>query len=509
MAQQKFDPRRVEIPAREPVTRSYLHWDVHRVRAAVTLAEAGSMALFGRLADDMREDDRVAAALGTRVGGLLGLNLSFAPADESSRASEVAQALAEDWPAIAESLYELVLLGLWCGAVPVALRWLEHNGRWVPVLDPWSPQWLVWSDADGTWTLQLPGRRLELQGGVWWLWSPGGKRPWRGAVARSCIVPWLAKVYAVQDWARYNEVHGTPTRVGTAPAGAPDEQRDRLARDLQELGAVTSLVLPEGWSMELLEAQASTWESFRAQIEWADRALAVAILGQHLTTEVRGASLAAARVHDQVRADLIAADASRLSEGLRSGVLRWWAEANWGAPDLAPWPTWDTTHPDEGRARAQRLFDLGRAVMVWSQAGVPLDVDALAEQEGVPLARRQAPVQAHRTVRLASGDRPSRARGFITGQLYADQLGERTARLAADVLDRDLAAVQRAVQGARDYDDLRQRLLAVFGQMDPTELAEIVERALLLGDLAGRWAVWHDAPEAREQTGGTTEGSGS
>ena len=496
----RFDPKRT-TSFQEPLARSYVEWDVQRARAAVVLADSGILHQAALLAETMRADDRVGASLTTRVAGLLGLPLAFSPVDDSPRAAEVADALAEDWPLIAQGLTEVAIWGVWFGVALVRLDWRQKD-RMVPVLDPWSPGWLVL--RDGRWIIRLPDRELEPQPGLWWVWAQGGaKWPWRGGAWRRCLVPWLAKTYAVQDWARYNEVHGSPVRVGTAPQGSSAEERERFARDLQELGAVTSLVLPEGWEMSLLQADASGWETFQAQVEWADRAIAVAILGQHLTTEVKGASLAAARVHDLVRADLIQADAEALSSGLRDGVLRWWAEVNFGDASLAPYPIWDTTHPDEGRARAQRLAELGRAVLMWAQAGVPLDVAAIAEAEGVPLKSPAAPVRA-RQVRLASGDAPERARGFVAGQMYADTVADRAAEQASDLIDADLRAVLRAVQQATDYEDLRQRLLSVFADMDPIALAELAERAMLMADLAGRWAVREDAPEVAG--GGSSEG---
>lgn len=489
----------------EPLARTYVEWDVARARAAIVLADGGLLMQAARLADSMRQDDRVGAALATRVGGVLGLPLSFSPADDSARASEVAEALAEDWDVISANLQEVATWGVFLGLSLSRLQWGEHNGRLVPALDVWFPGWLSWNEQSGRWTIRLQDRAIDPQPGLWWLWTPGGKWPWRGGAWRRCVIPWLAKMYAIQDWARYNEVHGAPTRIGSAPAGSSAEERERFARDLQELGSVTSLVLPEGWEMQLLEAEGGNWETFLQQVEWADKAIAVAILGQHLTTEVKGASLAAARVHDMVRSDLIQADVEALSNGLRAGVIRWWAELNFGSPDLAPYPVWDASHPDEGRARAQRLAELGRAALMWSQAGAPLDVAALAEQEGVPLAQATpaAPVQASR-VRLASGDNPSRAKGFVAGQVYVDRLADRAAEQATELLDQDLQAVLRAVQSATDYEDLRQRLLAVFAELDPLALAELTERALLMADLAGRWAVLKDAPEV---SGGESSGS--
>jgi len=471
----------------EPQVRTILEWKPADLRSALALSEAGNLQLVSDLGAAIMRDDRVGAALGVRVLGMLSLPLSFTPADDSDRAQRVASALSEDWGLISQGLPQVLSWSIMLGVGLAVVEWVEGPRR-TPKLHPWSPRWLRWSE--GQWWLELPdeGKR-SAKPPDWLIAMPYGEHaPWRHGAWQRCAIPWLVKAYAVQDWARYSEVHGTPARIGRKPPGASREEADRFARDLQQLGTNTSIVLPEGWNLELLEAKAATHETFQQQIEWADKALTIALLGQHLTTEVKGASLAAARVHEEVRADILRADAEATGRMLRNTLLAWWAEANFGDATLAPWPVWDTALPGEAKERAQQLFELGRAVMMWSQAGAPLDVVAIAEREGVPLLQQQqAPVPARRVMRSPGG-----ASGFVAGQVYADQLTENASRQAMAVFHQHLRDITEAVNTAQDYEDLRRRLLALFGQMDPTVLAEIVERSLILAELAGHWAVWKD-----------------
>ena len=97
--------------------------------------------------------------------------------------------------------------------------------------------------------------------------------------------------------------------------------------------------------MELLEAEAKTWEMFPKQIETANAELSILLVGQNLTSEVQGGSFAAAKIHQNVRDDLVRFDAEALATTLREQVLSWWAEFNFGDARLAPWPNWDTKPP--------------------------------------------------------------------------------------------------------------------------------------------------------------------
>jgi phage gp29-like protein len=65
------------------------------------------------------------------------------------------------------------------------------------------------------------------------------------------------------------------------------------------------------------------------------------------------------------------------------------------------------------------------------------------------------------------------------------------------LLRKHLDAVLQAVEEAGDYEALRQRLLALLPEADPTELAGLMEAALLLSELAGRYAVVQDVAGQR------------
>jgi hypothetical protein len=83
------------------------------------------------------------------------------------------------------------------------------------------------------------------------------------------------------------------------------------------------------------------------------------------------------------------------------------------------------------------------------------------------------------------------------GQLFVDEVGDRALAEGSAALEPDLQALLTDVQAASDYEDLRLRLLARHGAMNRKDLAKLVERAILLAELGGRFAVRKEAADGR------------
>lgn len=491
-------------------------WSPGAVRLALTQLQRGDFSTAGALADAVLGDDRVQAVLGTRVNGLLGLPLEFEAVDESDRAIELANVLEEDWWAFAPepTLREWLSYALLVGACAAELVWDVTGQRALPRLKVWHPSTLRRSDA-GQWSVRLAnGKDLPITpgDGKWALLAPyGERRAGTHALVRALALPWLSKNFAVSDWNRYSEVHGNPTKVGRHPGGATKEEKDAFLSDMRAMASSAAVVVPDGWNVELLEAKVGSGEVFAKLIEWANKAMSVAVLGQNLTTDVEGGSHAAAQVHENVRQDLIDSDAETLSTTAREQVLVWWAEFNFAARDLAPWPDWDSSPPaDEAQTaaawstRAQALQTLATV-----QAQVPLPIDwkqvagelrvPLRDGADVPEGPATLPVEEEdgenervASVRLASGDEPGSAMGFVRGQLVADDLADVTAGRGSEAVRPAIERVTELVMNASSYEELRRLLLSEYARLDVDELAQLTESAVTLAILAGRWAVRED-----------------
>jgi hypothetical protein len=383
-----------DAATREPSTRSFLgDWTVDRLRSAEAQADYGSLRLAGEVCEALLTDDRVKGVLGARTRGLAGLPLTFEEGRglrrRRARALRALEAEEDFWAAFPEeSLVQLLTWGALLGVGLARLVPTERpSGRVVPRLEVRDPRWLRFDPYTREWWLTVDGGAEVLVtpgDGTWLLYTPeGSNRPWAHGAWRACSRWWLSKHYAREDFAHASEVFGQPIRVGTAPEGTTAEKRKELARDLQRLGRNTSLALPPGYDLKLVEATGRTHEMFDRQIELANVALAIVLVGQNLSTEVQGGSFAAASVHASVRGDIIRADGETLSTCLHDQALTWWAEWNFGDAQLAPWPAWATDPPEDRAAKLDGLTKFAQAAGPLDTAGV--DVRALAEELGYPL----------------------------------------------------------------------------------------------------------------------------
>ena len=90
---------------------------------------------------------------------------------------------------------------------------------------------------------------------------------------------------------------------------------------------------------------------------------------------------------------------------------------------------------------------LRQSVATFAQAGANVDLDALLEEYGLPVRR----VEGLRRVRLASGDSPQEAPGFVQGQLYADALADRLLERLPDPLE----GLEEELARAGSYEEVR------------------------------------------------------
>ncbi len=480
----------IKVSYTEPRAIAFQDWSPASLRTAKLQAEGGYLRLAADLVDAALGDDRVGGAISQRVRGLLGLPFGLEAAEDGQPYRDAVAGLEPEWWRLfpEDALAELVTYGVLLGVGLGEIVWESSGGELRPHLKPWDPRWLRYDFSERAWKLQTESGEITVRpgDGKWVFYAPYGlRRPWKFGLWRAVGLWWLLKKYSVADWARYSEVHGSPIRTGVAPDGAGDDDRATLAADLADLGRDTSLVLPPNYDLKLVEATARTWETFKAQIEMANAGIAVAILGQNLTSEVKGGSLAAARVHESVRGDIIRADAETLSTALREQVLVYWAEYNLGRRELAPWPKWQTEAPSDAQIEEWHArYGVVNKGQIRERLGLPPGEDA----DELP---REQTTSASLAM-LASGAAGAEAPGFVQGQLYADAVADRAVRRSAEVEWKAFEPVMQELERARSYDEVRAVLMRHFREASPEEIATLAERALLLSGLGGRYAVVRD-----------------
>lgn len=467
-----------------------------------------------------------------------------------NRAVRALEAGEDWWAMMPESDSAQVLgWGQLLGICPAELRWhdddgkpLVSDGRNVPVLRFRHPRNLRYDASLRQWFIAVrDGQEVPFTpgDGTWFVYAPYGmQRPWIHGAWRGLSRWWLLKQYAIADWGEHGERGASLFVESSLEADSTRELRKQLASDLAQMAAQGVCVLPPGFQAKLLEISANTTAIYQAQTDASDMAAAIRLLGHNLTSKVEGGSFAAAETGDGIRLDLRKFDAETWSTAAHDQALVHWSRINFGDAGLAPWPIYPVEPKADRKAIAEELDILSRALVQLDAAPAYIDKRAILEERNVPLLAGvdisapkppavppaappppdapasgevedpEAEVEddaadpedagkddAEETTRGASGAigargvrlaAPSARQAVIDGMMWSDAVAQAAAAQGHADLLAHVRQVERAIEQATDFDDLKSRLLATLeGEGDG--LRQALYRAMLLGE--GRGAV--------------------
>lgn len=387
----------------EPPVQAFSTWDsVQAIQSALAELENGQFRTAALLCEGMGRDDRITGTVDARVNGVLSLPLDFDPGIENN---EKAQAVAEELKAYWTEMFPestLAMLLKWgrlIGAAPGELVWETRDTpkgkRWIPKLKVWHPQFLYWDWAQRDFVLitQNDGAiPIGSAPGQWLLYCPKGRYlAWMNGLVRALAIIFLVRWWTIRDWARHSEKFGLCIVKAIVPKGADGQVKETFFESVAALGSENTIKIEVGnkdeasFGAELLEPEKTATEVFAGLIQQCDSSIAILLLGQNLTTEVKGGSLAASKVHDRVRGDFLRSDAVTLSTQLRDQVLKPYALFNHGDADLAPYPAWKTDPPEDAKDTSQAALTASQALTGLLAAKAPVNEREFLERFSIPL----------------------------------------------------------------------------------------------------------------------------
>lgn len=148
--------------------------------------------------------------------------------------------------------------------------------------------------------------------------------PIRGGLLRVTSMAYLAKNLALKDWMIFAELFGMPVRVAQYEPSASAEEKREMLDMLDSLGSNAAGIFSRAVDLKFLEANRGTpGPPYGNLIDFLNREMSKAWLGQTLTTETTGVSgsFAASIVHEEVRKDLQADDIRKEGRTLRRDLL--------------------------------------------------------------------------------------------------------------------------------------------------------------------------------------------
>ena len=380
--------------------------NVSQLREIMREHEMGHFLSSSVFWEECLTDPRIGAVIDTRIGGLLSADLHFQPAyDHARKAKKLADMLGghdqtEDdglWIRMMDpdAAYELLKWKIGLGVAYGPITWTTKDGEWIPRVTPWHPRflrfdWSRWQFAVCSWgepVIYLPRTEEEARSdGKWFFW--GGYRSWMTGLVRSLGMAYIDRQWTERDWARYCEKYGLNIIEGKAPSSAKTEEKAAFQAALANLGNEPTILTPQGrqqgdasFGLEIHECTAQGWQTFKMRKEALDTDIAVRVLGQNLTTEVKGGSLAASKVHEGIRGDVKRRDA-HFFQACREQLLCWWAWYNFGDPELAPYPRPEITAALDPLDEANMLLSIMQALAI---APPELDTGAVMDSHGLPV----------------------------------------------------------------------------------------------------------------------------
>lgn len=319
-------------------------------KLATTLkeAESGSHIPYLTLAEDMEERElHYAAVLGTRKRAICGVEPVVEAAGEDARSVEIADAVDDlIGQPVFGSMIEHITDALGKGYAVSEIMWETSAKQWMPYdyrdRDPRFFNFdMITRRELRLLTLEEPmfGEPLlpfkfithipRLKSGI----------PIRGGLAKPAAWAFCFKSYSLKDWVAFCEVYGMPIRVGKYGPMASADDRRALLGAVRNIGSDAAAIIPATMQIEFVEAAkgASSSIVFEKLCEYLDKQMSKLVLGQTMTTD-HGSSggLAQARVHENVRHDILVADCKSVEITLNRDIVRPFIDLNYGPQKAYP-----------------------------------------------------------------------------------------------------------------------------------------------------------------------------
>jgi len=307
--------------------------------------------------------------------------------------------------------------------------------------------------------------------------------------------PALFKRQGITFWLTFVDKFASPTAIGKYSLNASPEDQRKLLEALGAIAHDSGVIIPEGMVVELLEAsRSSSIDCYERLARFMDEQMSEAILGETLTTNVGSVgSLAAGQVHNDVRLELIRADADLLSDTLNKTLVRWIVELNMpGAPLPTVW--WDLAVSEDLNSRVSRdktIFDMGyRPTMKYIQETYGGEwEDTQAQQERPTISDQQFLANSGVKDSQSTKNSPDSGTSFGEGENDSDIIDRYTNQALESTGSEIFDSLKKLVDQAGSLNEVKS---LSYSAIDSTGFGRILEKAMVASELAGRWEVLNE-----------------
>jgi phage gp29-like protein len=316
--------------------------------------------------------------------------------------------------------------------------------------------------------------------------------PIRGGIARLAAWAWMCKGYTIKDWLAFAEVFGMPLRMGKYGSSASADDIAILKTAVANLGSDAAAVFPESMMIELVEAgkSAGSQEFFKVLADHLDDQISKGVLGQTASSSGTPGKLGDEKLQAEVRDDIRDDDAEQLEETINRDLVKPYIDLNFGPQENYPVVQLRAPKAEDIKALSSALKDLvplGLRVeqsVVRDRIGLP-DPDPKAKPEdllgviqvrGTGSEERGQALNRQMMALNREGSEPD----------IADQFAAQLSDQAGPAMDQMIETIRELIDTAGSLEEIREKLVGLYDQMDATQLGEIMMYAMTAGNLAGR-----------------------
>ena len=252
------------------------------------------------------------------------------------------------------------------------------------------------------------------------------------------------------------------------------------------LGSDAAAVIPDSMRIDFTQAAnvAGAGEFFKGLAEWWDKQMSKAIVGQTMSAD-DGASLAQAKVHNEVRLDLLEADAKAESNTLNRMFVRPFCDLNFAPGRRYPRLIIDVPQPEN-------LELLIKAVTAFVPLGMKVEQSVIRDKFGLPEPAKDAEVlgiAAAADAPVATALNRERPNGPAALLDVVDNQVVTLESAAAAPLDDLVDAIKELLESVSSLEEFRDRLIEVYPAMNAEQLADAMTDGMMAASLAGRYDV--------------------
>jgi phage gp29-like protein len=368
----------------------------------------------------------------------------------------------------------------------------------------------------------------------------------RAGILRVCAWMYLFKNFDIKDWVAFAEVFGMPLRIGKYDTGASREDKDALFAAIRSLGSDAAGIISKNTEIEFIHAAKNTGSDnvYAALADFCNKEMSKAILGQTATTEGTPGKLGNEVAQDKVRHDLIKADSEALAKTIRFQIIRPLVVYNFGRDKPLPWfkflyePPEDlkmlsdvyknlyeinypltVAHvsekfkvpmPEKGEDLLDMASSKGSLIYEYYMKYGAVTINEVRAYIGLPpvpggdklvtpqeqIAGAESPLSMKILKEQSIGSR------FTPGQQAIESLADAAMeealnskynsklKLAVEggaVIEGITEPVKKMIEESKDFDELGEKILSAYSDMDADDLEDMLQRAIFVADMWGRY----------------------